>query len=75
MTVKAGIVKGYKTCKEIGEMFGVDPNTVNYQCRKGKIPGAVSIGRAWLIPDEAVSKIQFHYECIPYSLRKHDKKK
>ena len=41
-------------CKEKAGEWGVTVRTVNDFCKKGKIPGAVKSGKAWMIPDDAV---------------------
>ena len=43
-----------KNCKEIAIEWEVPIRTVNDWCKKGKIPGAIKVGRDWQIPDDAV---------------------
>jgi len=42
-----------KNCKEIANEWEVPIRTVNDWCKKGKIPGAIKVGRDWQIPDGA----------------------
>ena len=42
-----------KSCKEIASEWEVPVRTVNDWCKKGKILGAVKVGRDWQIPDDA----------------------
>ena len=43
-----------KSCKEIAIEWEVPIRTVNDWCKKGKIPGAIKVGRDWQIPNDAV---------------------
>jgi len=43
-----------KNCKEIAIEWEVPIRTVNDWCKKGKILGAIKVGRDWQIPDDAV---------------------
>lgn len=40
-----------KTCKEIAKEWGVSERTVTNLCSKGRIIGAVKIGKSWQLPD------------------------
>lgn len=42
-----------KSCKQIAAEWGLSERTVNDLCKKGKIKGAVKVGKAWQIPDDA----------------------
>ena len=42
-----------KSCKEIAIEWEVPIRTVNDWCKKGKIPGAIKVGRDWQIPKDA----------------------
>ena len=42
-----------KSCKEKANEWGITVRAVNELCKKGKIPGAVKIGKNWQIPDDA----------------------
>ena len=42
-----------KNCKEIANEWEVPIRTVNDWCKKGKIAGAIKVGRDWQIPDGA----------------------
>ena len=42
-----------KTCKQLSLEWGLSERTVNDLCKKGKIDGAIKVGRMWQIPDEA----------------------
>ena len=42
--------KKMKTCKETANEWGTSIRTVNDLCKKGKIPGAIKIGKTWQIP-------------------------
>lgn len=44
-----------KSCKEIANEWGLSERTINDMCKKGKISGALKVGKAWQIPDD-VSK-------------------
>lgn len=41
------------TAKEAAEKWGITPRQVQLLCAKGRIPGAVRFGHAWLIPADA----------------------
>ena len=40
-------------CKEKADEWGISVRAVNEICKKGKIQGAVKIGKSWQIPDDA----------------------
>lgn len=40
-----------KTCKQLALEWGLSERTVNDLCKKGKINGAIKVGRMWQIPD------------------------
>lgn len=42
-----------KTCRQLALEWGLSERTVNDLCKKGKIDGAIKVGRMWQIPDEA----------------------
>lgn len=42
-----------KTCKQLAAEWGLSERNINYLCKKGKIKGAVKIGKSWQIPDDA----------------------
>ena len=42
-----------KTCKQLSLEWGVSERTINELCKKGRINGAVKVGRIWQIPDDA----------------------
>ena len=42
-----------KTCKEMASIWNVTERTVTNFCKRGKIPGAVKVGKSWKIPDHA----------------------
>ena len=42
-----------KSCKEKANEWGITVRAVNELCKKGKIPGAVKVGKSWQIPDDA----------------------
>ena len=42
-----------KTCKQLALEWKLSERTVNDLCKKGKIDGAVKVGRMWQIPDDA----------------------
>lgn len=41
------------TCKEKALEWGLSTRSVNDLCKRGKIPGAIKIGKSWQIPDDA----------------------
>lgn len=41
------------TTKEAAEKWDVTPRQVQLLCAKGRIPGAVRFGNAWVIPADA----------------------
>lgn len=41
------------TTKEVAEKWGVTPRQVQLLCAKGRVPGAVRFGNAWVIPKNA----------------------
>jgi hypothetical protein len=48
----AGIL-GYETAQEAAGRFGIDDSQVRRLCIAGRVPGAVKVGRQWLIPSGA----------------------
>ena len=38
---------------EYAAKIGKAPTTIRQKCQRGTLPGAVKIGRDWLIPDDA----------------------
>jgi len=40
------------TTAEAAEKWGITPRQVQLLCAKGRIPGAVRFGHAWVIPDD-----------------------
>lgn len=48
------------SCKEKALEWGVSVRTVNDLCNKGRIPGAVKVGRDWQIPEEAEKPSKKH---------------
>lgn len=42
-----------KTCKEMASIWNVTERTVTNFCKRGKIPGAIKVGKSWKIPDYA----------------------
>ena len=41
------------TIAQYAARIGRDPVTVRQKCQRGNVPGAVKIGRDWLIPEDA----------------------
>lgn len=41
------------TTKEAAQKWGVTPRQVQLLCAKGRIPGVIRFGNAWVIPDDA----------------------
>lgn len=46
-----------KTCKQLALEWELSERTVTDLCKKGKIDGAVKVGRMWQIPDDAKKPI------------------
>lgn len=63
-----------KTCKQIAIKWGISERTVNDLCKKGKVEGAVKIGRSWQIPDDAVKPADGRISSGKY-IKKTNKKK
>lgn len=40
------------TSVELGKMAGVTPSRIRQLCIAGRLPGAVKVGRDWLVPDD-----------------------
>lgn len=47
----------YLSTSEVAALLDINLNSINRQCREGKINGAVKIAGRWLIPKEAVENI------------------
>ena len=56
-----------KTCKQIAAEWNIAERTVNEFCKSGKIPGAVKVGRAWQIPDDAARPVDGRVSSGKYS--------
>jgi excisionase family DNA binding protein len=46
----------FVTPEEIARALGVSTETVRRDLRKGRVPGAVQAGRAWVIPIHAAER-------------------
>ncbi len=46
-----------KNCKQIAIEWGLSERTINDLCKKGKIVGAIKVGRMWQIPDDATKPV------------------
>lgn len=46
-------MKDLITIAEYAKSIGKDPANVRQKCLRGTLPGAVKIGRDWLIPPDA----------------------
>lgn len=62
-----------KSCKEIASEWEVPVRTVNDWCKKGKILGAVKVGRDWQIPDDAVRPADGRVSSGKYAKKKDGK--
>ena len=52
----------YMTLKEVSQKWNVTPRQVNYLCAAGRIPGAVKMAGAWLIPKTAENPTDRRYK-------------
>ncbi len=53
-----GIQQEAYTTKGFAKLIGIQSErTVRDWCAQGKIPGAIKIGRAWIIPRSAYAKL------------------
>ena len=59
-----------KNCKEFAIEWDVPVRTVNDWCKKGKIIGAVKVGRDWQIPDDAVRPVDGRISSGKYTKKK-----
>lgn len=41
-----------KNCKQLAVERGLSERTINVLCKKGKIHGAIKVGKSWQIPDD-----------------------
>lgn len=60
----------YLTVAEIAEKWGISPRRVQILCRNGRIPTALKIGHAWIIPDNVSKPVDARYK---NSIEKNDK--
>lgn len=44
-------IPGFLRLKEAAEAEGITPQTMAALCRRGRIPGALRIGREWILPE------------------------
>jgi excisionase family DNA binding protein len=51
-------MSGFLSSRQAGERLEVSERTVARWCQDGLVPGAFKIGRAWLIPEEALPQIE-----------------
>ena len=42
-----------RSCKEMAKIWGISERRVTDFCKKGKISGAVKVGKKWQLPDDA----------------------
>ena len=54
MSVTVIRLEDHVTAREAAYILGYHPASVKNLCRWGKLPGAVKVGRDWLIPRAAV---------------------
>lgn len=43
----------YLSVKQTAERWGISARRVQILCKEGRIPGTITIGRTWGIPDDA----------------------
>lgn len=60
----------YLTVAEIAEKWRISPRRVQILCRNGRIPTALKIGHAWIIPDNVSKPVDARYK---NSIEKNDK--
>lgn len=60
--VDARVPRGFLTASETAARFGVTARAVTGWCRAGRLPGAVRLGKAWLIPAAALQHIETQEE-------------
>lgn len=41
-----------KNCKQLAVEWGLSERTINVLCKKGKIHGAIKVGKSWEISDD-----------------------
>lgn len=46
-----------KSVREKAEEWGITPRRVQILCGEGRVEGAVRVGRAWVIPDDAKNQM------------------
>jgi hypothetical protein len=46
-----------KNCKQLAIEWGLSERTINDLCKKGKIDGAIKVGRMWQISDDATKPV------------------
>lgn len=46
-----------KSCKQIALEWGLSERSINDLCKRGKIDGAIKVGRMWQIPDDATKPV------------------
>ena len=46
-----------KSVREKAEEWGITPRRVQILCGEGRVEGAVRVGRAWVIPDDAENQM------------------
>lgn len=53
-----GTIVEFITVQQAADNFGVNVRTIQKWAKDGKLPGAKRVGRVWLIPENAVLKIE-----------------
>ena len=56
-----------KNCKQIAIEWGLSERTINDFCKKGKIEGAIKVGKAWQIPEDAKKPIDGRIKSNKYA--------
>ena len=63
-------MKGYMTTKEAAKKWGISQRQVQVHCKKERISGVVSAGKAYLIPEDAARPVYGFFNEVQQKVKK-----
>ncbi|MCX4371849.1 MAG: helix-turn-helix domain-containing protein [Dysosmobacter sp.] len=59
----------YLSIKQTAQRWGISERRIQVLCKEGRIPGVITIGRTWGIPDDAVKPADARIKSGRYTKR------
>lgn len=66
-------MNGYMTTKEAAEKWGITQRQVQVHCKKNRIPGVVTHGTSYMIPEDATRPVYGFFSEKPTNNKETDK--